>query len=209
MVNTYINGWGTEMQIINLRLTGTTPLLLHNASELVNPFSAVNRAKKPITAKKANKTEDDMRQLARLEWEASWYKGINGDLVMPANNVYACLVATARITRQGKLIERGVNPTAIEWSLDFKGKSTNMDELWGQGLDGSPFVDYRPVGQQAVKVMRCRPVIAAGWTLDTSWVVDESMTEPDWFVENATFAGRFEGLGDFRKMYGKFDAEVI
>lgn len=53
------------MKTIRFRLTGATPLIMH-ADTMVDPFHPLTREKKKLTAKKSNKTDDDLRRIARL-----------------------------------------------------------------------------------------------------------------------------------------------
>lgn len=195
------------MEDIKLRITGTRPVLFHNAAELVNPFSAATKAKKVLTSKRTNKTEDDLIEIARLEWAASWYWGTDGP-ELPAACLIASFTNAAKQTRHGKMMERGVNVGFTAAPLSYVGPRT-LDGLWGKGLEGSAFVDYRPVGQQAVKVMRCRPILQPGWSVDTTWYVDTATMDLELFLDVAQRAGRTEGVGDFRKIFGRYEVTVL
>lgn len=196
------------MEEFKIRITGTRPVLFHNAAELVNPFSDVNKKKKTLTSKKVNKTEDDMIEIARLEWAASWYFDQAEGPTLPAQCLLGSFLGAARQNRQGKLVERGVTPGFLSSAISYNGPR-DLVGLWGNGLAGSPFVDYRPVGQQTSMVMRCRPILAAGWSVDSTWYVDTSTIDLETFQQIVARAGQTEGVGDFRKMYGRFEAQFI
>lgn len=196
------------MDEVKIRITGTRPVLFHNAAQLVNPFSSVNKAKKTLTAKKTNKTEDDMVEIARLEWEASWYFDAALGPVLPAVCLFGSFLGAARQTRQGKMVERGVMPGFLEEAINYSGPR-DLKGLWGKGLEGSPFVDYRPVGQQTSMVMRCRPMLPSNWSVDTVWYVDTSTIDMDILTQIVNRAGQTEGVGDFRKMYGRYVAQFV
>lgn len=189
------------MQEIELVLTGTNPVLFHN-SRLVNPFDPINKEKKRLTDKRTKQTEEDRIMVARLEWTAGWYWDDKDGPIMPLANVYASILKAAKSTRNGPLVDKGVNMLSLQEPIDYQGPR-DLESLWGSGLEGSPFVDYRPVGQQAVKIMRCRPILH-DWTVTTTWVVDETIIDPEQFIEFATFAGKYIGVGDYRAMYGRF-----
>jgi hypothetical protein len=193
------------MQEIQVVLEGAGTMLLHNSEKLLNPFDETNREKKRITDKRTKQTDEDRLQVARLEWTMGWYFGPNGP-VMPSQNIYASLHEAAKKTREGKVFLDGVNILHEYADLEYDGPR-DLDNLWGDGLTGSPFVDYRAVGQQAVKIMRCRPRLAE-WRLETSFLVDETILDVDKFQIFVDKAGRYVGLGDFRKMYGRFTAKV-
>lgn len=189
------------MQEITLELKSTNPVLFHN-SRLVNPFDPINKEKKKLTDKRTKQTEDDRIMVARLEWTAGWYWDEKDGPVLPMANLYASILKAAKATRNGPTVERGVNMLSLSEKLEYDGPRTH-DELWGKGLEGSPFVDYRAVGQQSVKIMRCRPIVH-DWSVVTHWAVDETIIDPESFIGFATFAGNYVGVGDFRSLYGRF-----
>lgn len=194
------------MQEFEIQLTSSNPALFHN-SRLVNPFDPINKEKKRLTDKRTKQTEEDRIMVARLEWTAGWYWDDEEGPVLPMANVYAAILKAAKATRNGPTVDKGVNMLSLHERLEYDGPR-DMEGLWGSGLEGSPFVDYRAVGQQAVKIMRCRPMLPE-WSATTRWVIDENIIDPDQFVEFVTFAGRYVGVGDFRAMYGRFSIKVV
>lgn len=193
------------MQEIELVLTGTNPVLFHN-SRLVNPFDPINKDKKRITDKRTKQTEEDRIMVARLEWTAGWYWDDQDGPVMPLANVYASIYKSAKTTRNGPIVDKGVNMLTLQEPIRYNGPR-DIDSLWGSGLEGSPYVDYRAVGQQAVKIMRCRPILHE-WEVTTTWAVDENIIDPDQFIQFAEFAGKYVGVGDYRTMYGRFGVKA-
>jgi hypothetical protein len=196
------------MRTLELTMTGTRPILMHNAERLLNPFDAANREKKQITDKKTKQTDDDRIMVARLEWTLSWHWDDVLGPVMPTQMIYAALHAASRKTRDGAQFRDAVSDATENGiaPLVYDGPRT-LDELWGIGLDGSPYVDYRPVGQQQAKIMRCRPKLPS-WSVTTEWEVDETILDIESFVRFADKAGALCGVGDYRLMYGRFDAIV-
>jgi hypothetical protein len=195
------------MQEVTVELTGQGTMLLHNAARLLNPFDETNREKKRITDKRTKQTDEDRIQVARLEWTMGWYLDENGTPVMPTQNVWGSIHTAAKKTREGAQFRDGVSMVTESTALDYSGPK-KLDGLWGKGLSGSPFVDYRPVGQQAVKIMRCRPRLAE-WSLSVPFVIDETILDLDQFAMFVDKAGRYVGLGDFRVQYGRFSAKVV
>jgi hypothetical protein len=66
------------MQVL-ITLRGTTPLLMHNP-RMVDPFFEVNRQIKAITSKR-KKTDEDLKQIERLEWYGGLYESNGGGKV--------------------------------------------------------------------------------------------------------------------------------
>jgi hypothetical protein len=194
------------MKEIQVDLIGTEPLILHNCARLLNPFDPTNREKKALTDKRTKQSDEDRLQVAKLEWTMGWYLGEDGDIVMPTQNIWSSFLAAAKKTREGTQFKDAVTMTSLSVPLIYEGPR-DLEQLWGKGLEGSPFVDYRPVGQQAVKIMRCRPVVR-DWAVSTTWMVDETILNPEAFSSFANKAGEYVGIGDFRMRYGRFDAKV-
>jgi hypothetical protein len=196
---------------MKLKLTGTTPVLFHN-SQLVNPFNPINREKKKLTDKRTKQTDEDRIQVARLEWTGGWYWNDEHGPILPMINVYAALLKAAKSTRNGPLVDKGVNFLRLTEPLQYDGPR-DLDGLWGNGIgEGgdhpSPYVDYQAVGQQAVKIMRCRPKLSE-WELDTVFGVDDTVIDPEAFLGFMAYAGKYIGVGDFRAMYGKFSVKEV
>lgn len=189
---------------VRLAMTGTTPMLLHNV-QLASPLNPFAKKLKALNSKR-NKTDEDRLEVARVEWEASWYWDEEMGPVLPTANIRRCLIDGARLTKAGKKIERGVTPLDFQVALNYDGPR-ELDALWGKGVDGSPFVDLRPVVVMRNKVDRCRPKLH-NWTCVSDWLVDTSVIELNEFESVADTAGATQGVGDFRLSYGRFTTQV-
>jgi len=190
---------------VRLTMTGTTPLLLHNV-QLASPLNPFAKKLKALNSKR-NKTDEDRLEVARVEWEASWYWDEEQGPVLPTANIRRCLIDGARLTKSGKKVERGVTPLDYQVALNYSGPR-DLDALWGKGVDGSPYVDLRPVVVMRSKVDRCRPKLGSGWSCVSDWLVDTTVIEADEFESIADTAGATQGVGDFRLSFGRFEATV-
>lgn len=190
---------------VRLAMTGTTPMLLHNV-QLASPLNPFAKKLKALNSKR-NKTDEDRLEVARVEWQASWYWDDEMGPVLPTANIRRCLIDGARLTKAGKKIERGVTPLDFQVALNYDGPR-DLDALWGKGVDGSPFVDLRPVVVMRNKVDRCRPKLH-NWSCVSDWLVDTSVIELDEFESVADTAGATQGVGDFRLSYGRFTTQVV
>ena len=177
-----------------------SPLLLHNV-RLANPMDPIVREIKKLTRKRTNKTEDDMIEIARLEFEGGLYWEDDVGPVVPAQNVHKCLVEAARTQKLGKQIERGVVPAEPFYAIDYNGPKTK-EKLWEKG-----FADTRPVGNQRAKVMRTRPRFNA-WSLSVSFIVNPEMIDLDVFGTVAQIAGEQIGLCERYAGWGRFVVEA-
>jgi hypothetical protein len=97
-----------ETPLIDFRitLTGTAPLIMHS-NRLSDPLHPATKEYKKITGKR-QKTEDDHLEIARMEHAASIYFDPDVGPYIPGENLSRALVDAARITRKGKMVERGV-----------------------------------------------------------------------------------------------------
>jgi hypothetical protein len=181
-------------------LTGTRPLIMHNA-RLSNPLDPHTQRLAKIT-KKRGKTIEDHREVARLEWEGSLYHDAESGIHVPAANVERSLLDAARMFKLGTKVQRGLFVTSDAMPLDIGDQRSA-----GQIIDDENFrlVASVKVGQQ--RVMRCRPCFRS-WSITGTVYLDESQIEPDQLRQIMDTAGRLVGLGDWRPRYGRFSAEV-
>jgi hypothetical protein len=187
-----------------MKLVGEAALVMHSG-RLADPLDPAAKALKVAAKKPAkSRTDEDLEELARLEWVGGAYHDPDLGPYVPGENVERCLLDAARLTRQGKLIERGVlimsdtNPLAYSGPRDLAG-------LWAD----ERFRLVRGVRNpgQSGRVMRCRPVFHR-WTLDALGTFDASLIDAGPLQEIASTAGRLIGLGDWRPRYGRFTATI-
>jgi hypothetical protein len=182
--------------------TGTRPMLMHNV-QLASPLNKFAKQLKSLNSKRV-KTDEDRLAIARVEWEGGlyWSEGLGPHI--PGANVFASLIGGARLIKAGRKVERGVDLAELELPLIYRGPR-DIPSLWGNGE--SEFVDVRPVKVQTSRVDRCRPIFRE-WSFETELVIDPAVMEFDEFVTVAQNAGQFEGLGDYRRLHGRYTVQV-
>ena len=191
------------MQLVEIELKGTTPLLCHSAA-MVDPENEIKKQIERLTAKKKNKTEEDEREIAKLEWFGGLYldKNIPGP-AMPTANVRRCLIGGARVTRQGKQIERGVLFKDMNVPLIYDG-TRNLEELY----EDKAFTNRAPVVVGMNRIIRTRPMFPE-WLISAEAYVETTIIDMDDFVRITEFTGLVEGLGDNRTNgFGRFIGKV-
>lgn len=184
---------------IRITIEGTTSLLCHNA-RLANPLDPIVRQMKTISGKR-KKTDEDLERLARLEFEGGLYFDSSGPHI-PGANIEKCMVEGAKITRQGKQIERGLFITDDEVPLLYNGPR-GVEELW----ENETYRSMMSVKVGQNRVMRCRPMFRA-WTLEAEGEMDPAQLNLDAMQQIASDAGSMVGLGDYRPRFGRFVARV-
>ena len=188
------------MRKFTLTLTGTRPLLMHNA-RLVDRFDPIVREIAAITGKR-KKTDEDHELVAHLEWKGGLYFDETVGPYIPEDNIFKCLVEGARKSKDGKRIEQGlmleteVNPIAYKGPRD-------LDGLWND----ANFVHRKAAKVGMSKVMRARPMFRE-WRTEVEGAFDESVLDLADLTRIAEVSGLLIGIGDWRPRYGRFIAEV-
>jgi hypothetical protein len=182
-----------------LDITGTAPLLMHNA-QLSDPLNDATRALARVTGKR-NKTDEDHLEAARLEHVGSLYLSDLGPYV-PGLNIEAALFRGASkyklmsTLKSALLIPEEVNPLSYKGPRDAAG-------LWAD----KTFVHRASVKVGQSRVIRTRPVFPK-WGVVTSGLLDTEQVDKDAFEQLVATAGQVIGLGDWRPRFGRFEATV-
>jgi hypothetical protein len=190
-----------KIVIVQLRLKGDAPLLMHN-DRGVNPFDPLVKQIAVLNSKKTNKTDDDKHLVERLEWEVGLYYNEAVGPYIPGENLKKAIWEAAKAFRGGAAVIRGVTPLDVEIPLVYRGPR-DIEGMWKAG-----FVDIRSTRLNGkTRIMRTRPRFDE-WGLEASMQVLTSVLDLDTFKRYATFAGRITGLGDYRPRFGRFTTEI-
>lgn len=186
------------MKIV-IEVTGTSPLLMHNP-RMVDPEFALNREIKVLTAKR-KKTDDDLKKIEMLEWYGGLYEE-NGVVVQPSSKLRKSLVNAAKISKQGKALERALSFSTLNVPLIYDGP-ISIDSLF----QDSKFHSRLSVGIGGKRVMRVRPSFFP-WALKINGLfVEDAGLNTDEFRRIVELAGVVEGIGDNRiNGYGRYNA---
>ena len=186
---------------LRIELTGTSPLLMHNP-RMVDPEFELNRQIKAITSKR-KKTDEDLRLIEKLEWNGGLYEE-DGIVVQPTSKIRKCLVNTAKISKQGKAVERSISFGELNVPLIYEGPRS-IAEL----EKDSQFHSRLSVGIGNKRVMRVRPRFMP-WALVVEGIfVEDAGLNVDELERIVEMAGIVEGIGDARAIgYGRFVGKV-
>jgi len=184
------------MNELKVKIEGVAPLLMHNVA-MANPLGEYRRLTKPITAKRANKTDADHEMLALLDWEYGLYTK-DGKIIIPDLMFERCLVGAAKNTRKGKQAASGlvVEGDAI---LEFPDMRLSIPDL----ARLPKYIDTRPVVVDRKRIMRTRPIFYE-WAAAFRVLWDDALLtldEVNAFIETG---GSLCGLGDYRPRFGRF-----
>jgi hypothetical protein len=187
------------MKTVRVEIRGIQPLLMKSGRG-VDPTDPLVKRIKAITSKR-KKTDSDILQLDRLEFECGLYWDENQARVyVPDFNIVGLIRDGAKANRRGKEMSAGVEPAEERVPLVYDGPK-DIDGLYEAG-----FVDRRMVKNKGSggSVMRVRPRFKA-WGLSFSLLVDDqvaTLADVRSALENA---GLRVGLGDFRPRFGRFE----
>ena len=196
------------MKTLAMRWNGITPLIMH-ADTLVDPLHPLKKAMERITAKRTNKTDEDHESIAQIEMAAALYYDDDLGVYLPDDNVLKCLIEAARLTKEGKNVERGVRIAETKLPLKFAGGPLDREQLCK-----SQAHRYRkPVVISRQRVIRTRPIFR-DWAIDVTLHFDPQVVkQADLLVNWARIAGDMVGMGNRRigkgGQFGRFDVEVL
>ncbi len=183
------------MKEIKFSIKGTTPLMMHN-ERLANPFDSQTKLVKAVSGKR-KKTEDDLLELARLEWHGGLYHDNEIGVHIPGHNALACLIEGGKIHKLGTAIRRAALVLEDKLPLQFDGPKEP-----GALYADKRFVDLRGIGVGPSRVMRCRPIFRT-WGLTFTVMFDENTLQRDdiarcFFDGTFCYRGRRRRRGAFR-----------
>ncbi|MCJ2084601.1 hypothetical protein MKK88_01140 [Methylobacterium sp. E-005] len=185
-------------QRMKFRLTGVSPLLMHNG-RLANPLDPMAKALKAVSSKRA-KTDADHEEMARVEFLGGLYVGDDGPCI-PGELIEAALIAAAKKSKRGPQAKSGLLSDANH-RLDYAGPR-EPDALWCDE-------NYRltagvRVGQ--ARVMRTRPIFR-DWSAEIFVDFLPGQLNRAEVAEMVRVAGEIVGLGDWRPRFGRFKVDM-
>jgi hypothetical protein len=188
------------MQTLVIRITGISPLLMHNA-RFANPLDPATKAHKTLTSKR-KKTDEDHFAIAKSEFLGSIYHDNETGVYLPGINMEACLFEAAKMQKLGKTSKRSLLVLNDKIKIQYSGPKT-PEKLY----EDSTFVDVRAVKVGMSKLMRYRPKFAE-WSAEFQLSFNPEQIEERDIIRILEDAGSLVGVGDYRPRFGKFSVEV-
>lgn len=185
------------MKSVRYTIRGLAPMLTHN-ERLANPFDDLTKEIKAITGKR-KKTEDDLLEMARLEWLGGLYFSQASGIHIPGYNVFAAIIGGGKVHKLGTAVKRSALVEDDCIPLSYEGPS-DPDALFSD----KRFVDMRSVKVGTSKVMRCRPKFP-DWKLQFTVLYDEASLQRADLDRCLQTAGQMVGIGDYRPRFGRFE----
>ncbi|SOQ10408.1 hypothetical protein [Pseudomonas syringae group genomosp. 3] len=185
-----------SMDLMTLRITGTSPLMMHS-DRLANPLLPETKAHKELTSKR-KKTDDDHLAIARSEFIAGAYFDDRLGFFIPGQNFDATFWAGAKLQKLGVHWKRGAMVLTDKVKLEFSGPST-PDKLW----EDTRFVDCRGVKVGQAKIMRYRPIFL-DWAATLEVVVNPDVLDVAEAKKAIEDSGKLIGVCEYRPRFGRF-----
>ena len=186
---------------IRMAITGTSMLLM-SSQRAADPTDPLVKEYKSIYGKR-KKTDEDLTQLADLEFMLRIYHSEEMGPYIPAINLKRCIQDGAKRSKQGKVVDEGLQTVKERFKLLYTGPR-GLEELQAD----RNFRDTRLVGVESRLTLRTRPCFSE-WGLVAEFnVVPELLSLAD-VVGYAKQAGALKGLGDYRPEFGKFEVTNI
>lgn len=204
------------MEQLRVKLAGDSPLMTHNI-RLANPLGPYAKALKLLTGKR-NKTDADLQEIARLEWEGGLYLE-GGVVVMPSRCLNACFFEGAKKKKNGPKWRTGAIIDGESFPLCYKGPKIKVEtngDIPNPALDKyySHYVSQEMVKVGTSSILRTRPVFM-DWSLEATILYDENILDPRTLMQIFEDGGYLIGLCERRPgskgggTLGRFKVEKV
>lgn len=185
---------------ITVRLTGVSPLIMHNCRPFLNHTTQAYKDFKSMTASR-KKTDKQLSEISAAEWRMGLYLNSDGKPIIPGENLERMLIEGARKSRSGKQATAGI---IVSDSIVEHDGPDSIDDL----AQDQRFVDIRPVVIQRARIMRCRPIFPV-WQMTIHIEYIPSSLNKEVVLDALRFASTDIGIGDYRPKFGRFTYEIL
>lgn len=186
------------MKEMKLKIRGKAPLLMQSG-RLANPLDPLSRKIKQITKLK-QKTDEDLEEILRLKFMGSLYYEEKIGFHIPSMNLERALFDAAKEYKLGKRFS--IACVIVEDALPLIYEGPRDPEKLYKDLN---FVDVRCVVVGRSRVPMARPIFKV-WGLEATLAYNEDLIDTRDVQQVAQAAGR-QGLGTFRRRFGKWELE--
>lgn len=170
-----------------VRIKGTRPLLMHSCANMLEESK--------------NKTTRSKEYDPKIDAEKALYKDADGNIVVPSLCILACIKDSAKnfkVPGRGRQTFKNFVFAGIR--LDPENIPLKSNNPWE--------IDLKPVVIGRSRIIRARPRFD-NWELEfTAEIVDPVIT-PDSLKQFIIDAGKYNGLLDFRPLYGLFELKTF
>lgn len=189
------------MEILKLKITGTSPLMMHS-DKLANPLDPATKAHKSLTSKR-KKVDEDHLAIAKSEFISGCYWHESCGFYVPGQNLDATFLAGAKLQRMGTHWRRGALVLENRVKLLHAGPAS-PEALW----ESPSNVDCRGVKVGMAKIMRYRPIFLE-WAAELTVHVNTDVLDLEEARKAIEDAGTLIGVCEFRPRFGRFEVAYV
>jgi hypothetical protein len=186
--------------LLPLKITGTQPLLLASSAGVLKQGDAGERLAELTKLRK--RTEADEQEMRRLKYFFALYCDPKLGPYVPGYNLWVAVSRGAMLHKMGKNWERGGVVLTEKMVLEYDGPRDPV------GLFEDPrFVDIRPArifGRGMIEAVR--PIFFQ-WNLKVVIAVNDAFVSLRDAKRAIEMAGLTEGLGTWRRRFGRFEVQ--
>ena len=186
--------------LLPIQIVGTQPLLM-SSSLAVMKQGEIGRRMGELT-KLRRRTTADEAELRKIKFLMALYYDPKIGVFLPGYNLWTSILNGAKFHKKGKDFERGAVVLEEKLKLEFDGAKLSPDELYEDGR----FVDIRParVGGKSM-IEAVRPIFLE-WSLRATIAINDQFANLSDVRKAVEIAGLTEGLGTWRRRFGRFEA---
>lgn len=190
-----------SLNVMTFHVRGITPICFHRGG-LANPLDKFSKAIKAIT-RKAKKTDDELLEIARLEWFGSLYVNDDDRIVVPGRGIESAIKQTAKRSKLGKVVQASVMSDG-DWELNFPKKNTSVEKLWDD--ENYRLQILHRVGPS--RVVRTTPIFRE-WSLSFDLSFMPSEIDSGVLEKIVRDCGQLNGMFELRPRYGRFEVVKV
>jgi hypothetical protein len=191
--------------LVEATITGKKALIM-STQRGADPTDPLVRDLSRLTKKTTSKmSEQDLDEIKRLKFLLNLHWRDELGVVIPGINLIKAVEEAARADKKGKDVLRYVG-TVEEFIPLVHDGPTDRDELAAE----RKYVDTRLANHgskgQVRMVLETRPIFPK-WGLIAKFQIDETSIDYADFERWLTRSGEYYGLGAYRQVFGRFEAE--
>jgi len=191
-----------ELSLISFKLTGVTPLIMHNPASMLKKSPVSEELARLLEKKEKDRTDPEKERIKQLQFLLSLYLNEDNRVVVPGDMVRRSFLVGARQIKKGLLVESGLFVTGNHL-LEYEGEK-EPEKMMNSKIR---FTCLGNINKMKVPITRAR---FDDWSVIVTFNFLEEILDKKTLQNIAYKAGMMGGLGTFRKGgYGRYNAELV
>lgn len=187
---------------INFKLTGVTPLIMHNPAPMLQKSPISEELARLLEKKDKDRTDTEKERIKQIQFLLSLYLNENNRVIVPGDMVRRSFLEGARKIKKGQLVESGLFTTGNHL-LEYEGEK-EPEKMMNTNIR---FTCLGNINKMKVPITRAK---FDQWSVIVIFNFLEEILDKKTLQNIAYKAGVLGGLGTFRKGgYGRYNAELV